>query len=739
LNRFRLSLAAAITAAITMAPWASAQTPVNISVVSGNGQLICQQCTSGGFGVQSFDRMFVKVTDANGVAVANAPVNWTVLFGPCGGNLGNGAQTDQTFTDSTGVASESYFIFGQLTGTAGTPFTQSSITASLANNNLVTFYETLAYANSTVNGNSPQLVQVQLENPNSGCATCIFPGDPSPVTGPAGSVSATQFKVLVFAPNTSVPVVPNVSFRLIPNQTSPTISCATGAGADPGSVLTDSTGQAVCTAVLGSTTGFGTFYALTGGVASIGYNQGNPPQGYSQSGNFNLNVTPGVPGAISIVSGNNSSAAPGQQVPASLIAAVTDAAGNPLSGQQVAWTVSPSTSATLFATTTNSDANGRVQTNVTLTNSASGQILVKVALASNPNISATFTVATNVLLTGVQAVSGNNQTALVNATFATPLVVQVNASNGPASGATVNFAISGPASLSASSAITNSAGQASVQVIAGSTTGAVTVTASAGTYTATFTLTVIPSGPMLTTNSFYNGADFQSGAISPCGIATIVAPGIAAAIQGIVAYDGVGALPYTLGGVQVTFGGAQAPIYNVANTNGQQQVTVQVPCSVTPGSVTVVVNVGGGSGSVAIPVRPASPGLFLTEFNNTTQIPVLVRSDGSFVSPTNPAHKGETLIAYVTGMGMTAPAIATNSLPVPGSSPAIQGTIIVGMNGGGVPLIASSLSPDLVGVETVSFMVPATTQSGNSTFSVGIVPAGSSTPYYSNAGFFPVQ
>lgn len=734
MNRIQYLFVAAALAAAAIAP-VSAQTPVNISVVSGNGQLICQLCTLGGFGIQNFDGMYVKVTDANGAPVANAQVNWAVVTGQ--GNLANLSQTDTTYTNSSGIAVENYLVFSQITGTPGNPFTQSSITATIANSNMVTFYETLAYANSTSNGNSPQLVQVQLETPNTGCSTCISPGDT--LTATAGSTPTTQFKVQVFVPNSSIPVVPNVSFRLIPNQTSPTISCATGAGADPGSVLTDSTGQAVCSAVLGSTTGSGTFYALTGGVASAGFNQGNPPQGYSQSGNFNLNVTPGVPGAISIISGNNLSATPGQQVPGSLVAAVTDAAGNPLSGQQVVWSVSPSTAATLAATTTNSDVNGRVQTNVILTSSASGQVSVKVALASNPNISATFTVAVNILLTGLQVVSGNNQTAVINSNFTAPLVVQLNAANGPASGTAVNFAVTGPAVLSATSAITNSAGQASVQVLAGPTTGSVTVTASAGSLTAVFTLTVIPAGPTLTTNSFYNGADFQPGAISPCGIATIIAPGIAAAIQGIVAYDGVGALPYTLGGVQVTFGGAMAPIFNVANTNGQQQVTVQVPCSVTPGNVTVVVNVGGGTGTVTIPVRPASPGLFLTAFSSTTQTPVLVRPDGSFVSPSNPAHRGETLIAYVTGMGATTPAIATNSLPVPGSSPAIQGTIIVGMNGGGVPLVASTLSPDLVGVETVTFMVPTATPTGTASFSVGIVPSGSSTPFYSIAGFFPVQ
>jgi uncharacterized protein (TIGR03437 family) len=363
-----------------------------------------------------------------------------------------------------------------------------------------------------------------------------------------------------------------------------------------------------------------------------------------------------------------------------------------------------------------------------------------VALASNPSITTTFNVTANVQLTGLQIVSGNNQTALINNAFASPLVIQlVSASGAPASGVAVNFTISGPGSLSTSSANTDSTGKASVNITAGSATGPITVTASAGSYSQTFNLTVIPQGPTLTTGSFYNGADFQPGSLSPCGIATIIAPGIAAAIQGTTAYDGIGALPYSLGGDQVTFGGAQAPIYNVANVNGQQQVTVQVPCSVTPGSVPVVVSVGGGTGSVNVNVSPASPGLFTTQFSSTTQIPVLERPDGSFVGPSNPARHGETLIAYVTGMGATSPSLATNSLPAPGSTPAIQGTIIVGMNGNGVPLVGSSVSPDVVGLETVSFVVPSNTPSGNSTFSITVIPQGSSKGYNSSLGFFPVQ
>ena len=92
-----------------------------------------------------------------------------------------------------------------------------------------------------------------------------------------------------------------------------------------------------------------------------------------------------------------------------------------------------------------------------------------------------------------------------------------------AAGLPVNFSISGPGTLSSPVAITDSNGRAGVNVQAAGSTGAVTVTATSGSYSTTFSLTVIPAGPTLTTNSFYNGADFQLGSISPCGIATIIA------------------------------------------------------------------------------------------------------------------------------------------------------------------------------------------------------------------------
>src|SRR5207247_5197044 len=106
------------------------------------------------------------------------------------------------------------------------------------------------------------------------------------------------------------------------------------------------------------------------------------------------------------------------------------------------------------------------------------------------------------------------QIAPAGQAFGGPLVVQVNTSTGqPGQNVPVNFTISGPGTLSSSSAVTDSNGRAQVNVTAGSTPGTITVTASTGAFSQSFTLTVIPPGPSLSGGSILNGADFQRNSI----------------------------------------------------------------------------------------------------------------------------------------------------------------------------------------------------------------------------------
>ncbi len=746
LPRTRISVFGALFVALLGAHTASAQAVVNLSIISGNGQLCCTPLNN--FALQT---LVVKATDSAGNPVANATITWTITtsgafpgFGnlqdPTGASQANGG-TLTTVTGADGTAS-ALFQQSQVPpfGSLFFPYVQNSIQAAANNGSpAVTFVSKTALNDPTspikeVTVNSPSVGGVDL----SGVAS---------LSGQSGTAFGNPIQVKVGGEGVASAGVAGVSVRLVvPADQTATINCVTGAGADPGSVLTDGGGQASCTAVFGGS-GSGVFSVLVGGVASG--DQGQGPAGYTLFGPFGLGpVAPATPGLITLISGNNQSTNPGQGIANPLIAKVTDAAGlNAIANVPVTWTVSPAGAAALANTTATSDTNGLVSTRLVLASTASGVVQVKVALTSNANIFFTFSVNVNVTVSALQKLSGDLQSAVRNAPFPQALVVQVNDTRGsPVANQVVQFAIAsssvGTATLSAAAVNTNNLGQASVNVTAGAVAGAVAVTATAGGFTQTFNLTVTPPGPTLTQNSFLNGASFQAGSISPCSIATIVGAGIAPSVQGVVVANlssfGFGLLPFALAGDSVSFGGSQAPIYNVANVSGQQQVSVQVPCDVTPGNVQVVVNVNGATANLTVPVQTVSPGIFQTAMSDGVVRAVVVRADGSFMSPSNAVRLGERVRAYLTGMGQTSPAISTNSIDNPGADlvgkdAAVLATVVIGITnnlgqGAGVTADTARYAPDLIGVYEIAFQIPFDAATGNNvTFSVSVIPAGGGT------------
>src|SRR5205085_895332 len=113
------------------------------------------------------------------------------------------------------------------------------------------------------------------------------------------------------------------------------------------------------------------------------------------------------------------------------------------------------------------------------------------------NVTATHTISVSfafVTPPSINPTAGNNQTTHTSTAFGTALTVLVTDGSGtPLSGRTVTFTVPGSgasATLSATTAITNAAGQVSVTVTANTTAGNYNVTASvSGTSPATFALT----------------------------------------------------------------------------------------------------------------------------------------------------------------------------------------------------------------------------------------------------------
>jgi uncharacterized protein (TIGR03437 family) len=722
---------AAVLAGLFCALPASAQ---SIAIVSGTGQLICQTCVT-------FAPMYVKVTDSNGNPLPGVTVNWAITAGGVGATLGSGPTTTTAYD---GTTFNTYFLSGlSQYGSETLQYAQNTVTASTANAAVAFSLSQALY--DVIN---PQYPAVSVNAPLGGLLQLLLEGQF--LTGQAGA-TGTPIQVLVDA--TRGGGIANVSVQLGNYQSSPSVNCAESFGGELNTAHTDATGTATCTPVF-SGSGTGRFYVLVGAGGTP------PPQDPTTlpTGNFtivalNLTVTPAQPGLIEVIQGNGQSAAPGQALAVPLEVEVDTASGTPVQGQTVNWTVTP-VGAINFggSTSTTTGANGQTSQTATFSGTASGNVQITAtcpACTSIKTYTFTETAVPLVTVTGLSIVSGNNQTALVNATFGLPLVVQVNGSNGqPDTSATVQFSVTGPASLSSSSVSTNSSGQAQVSVTAGATTGSVTVTATVGSFSQTFNLTILPPGPTLTPSSFYNGADFQAGSISPCSIATIIAPGLAPGIQGVVTPGSLfGPLPYLLASDAVSFNGTSAPIFNVANVNGQQQITVQVPCGVAPASsVPVTVTVGSAPpATVNVPVLAASPGIFQTVMSDGVSRAVAVRPDGSFVSLTNPARRGEIIQAFATGLGVTSPTVGTNETAIPGTNAIVQGTLIMGVTnnasqGEGVRVSTAEVAPDLIGVFEIPFQVPADAATGNNvSFSIGVIPVGASAPIYSATAKLPIQ
>ena len=224
--------------------------------------------------------------------------------------------------------------------------------------------------------------------------------------------------------------------------------------------------------------------------------------------------------------------------------------------------------------------------------------------------------------------SGDAQTALTNAPFGAPLVVQVNDVNGnAASFAVVIFSVqSGSAAISSTSVVADVNGLASITVTAGPTTGGISILATSSGQSVTFSLTVLPVGPSNVV--IVNAASF-SAQIAPGGLATIEGSGLTPTIQGVVTD------PSQMPGYSVTFSGIAAPIIALVNQNGVQEINLQVPFETAPGSSNIILQTPQGSVTLnSVIVSPLAPGIF-TSGTVPSGYPqaVALRPDGSTVTP----------------------------------------------------------------------------------------------------------
>jgi uncharacterized protein (TIGR03437 family) len=665
-----------------------------VTIVSGDGQLVASGHNTlvGCLG----DFLTVLVTDVNGVPLPGQPVTFSVTSGtgsvapqfPCTDAV---ITTPAGTTDVNGLAYASFSAFlpnnqndyEQDTVIANTPFGSATFTE----------VEYAAIQNSSVKEFPPS---ISLLTPTVDSSRTV--------TVAQGGVAQNAVTALILAssvpqlncPNSSSTIcpIPGVSIRITSDAAALT---ASPYAACQGSTLSDQTGTAHCNVVATC--------SARPGAYPVFYTVGD-----AESFQGTVVITTGTGQNLKIISGNNQTGNTGQTLQSAVVASVTDACGNPVTGAQVTWAVTQG-SATLSKVVSTSGSSGQVSAFVTL-GSAAGPVQVTATFGNAAVVN--FSLTSQAVVSTMTILNGNNQTVTAGATFPQSLTVQIkDASNSPIVGVSVNFAVtSGTGSVNPTSATTDSQGRASTIASSATNSGPIVVTASYSSVSTTFSLTSVPQGPVVSAVNFQNSASFQTG-IVPCGLATATGSGLAPGITGTISGASfLGPLQNTLNGLSLSVNGTPAPIYQLSNTNGKQQVTFQTPCEAAPGNNgTVVIQLNGATTTVSgVTILQVQPGIFYASGTNGTPYGEVIDSNGNYVTALNPAKRGQNYYVIATGLGQTTPATATNSLGVSGQNVALQ--VIVGVSNLGVPVFQQTYQPGAVGIYVIGFTIPLTNPSG---------------------------
>jgi uncharacterized protein (TIGR03437 family) len=217
-----------------------------------------------------------------------------------------------------------------------------------------------------------------------------------------------------------------------------------------------------------------------------------------------------------------------------------------------------------------------------------------------------------------------------------------------------------------------------------------------------------------------NAASFLPG-VCPGGIAIVFGQnlnnvGIETAANGT-------PLPDQLAGVSVYVNGIAAPLCSITSSNGQDQISFQVPFETDtgPGAAQIdVVSQDKTTASVVVDSFTEDPGIFT--YNGFA---VATHVNGSLVTPADPAYPGEIIVLYTTFLG---PLTFDVSDGYPPRSNALAYTVDpfqVLVRGEQCSVLFSGLAPGFVGLYQLNLALPPDLPFGDLDIQI-------STPYATN-------
>ena len=232
------------------------------------------------------------------------------------------------------------------------------------------------------------------------------------------------------------------------------------------------------------------------------------------------------------------------------------------------------------------------------------------------------------------------------------------------------------------------------------------------TGSATLTVSVLPATTSPVTVGANNSASGLGAFISPGGLISIYGQQLANAA----ATSGAPPFPTNVNGTKVLLGGIALPLRYV----GGGQINAQVPFGLGINTQQQLIVQNGNSASVPqnVMVAAAQPGIYTQDQSGKGPAVVTDFQLGNAeVTPSNPAHVGDTLTIYCNGLGATNPPVPTGT-PAPSTEPLARTASTTTVTIGNVNAIVqyAGLAPGYPDLYQVNVVVP-----------LGVVP-GSAVP-----------
>ena len=214
--------------------------------------------------------------------------------------------------------------------------------------------------------------------------------------------------------------------------------------------------------------------------------------------------------------------------------------------------------------------------------------------------------------------------------------------------------------------------------------------------------------PSYTAASIVNAADNQSGVLAPNAIGTIYGTNLSYSTAGLNAGDIQGGLlPIILGSSEtsVFVGNIAAPLYYVSPT----QINFQVPSNLRAVPVSVWVTVDALAGPIIpLTLAPSAPALFQLDAKTA----IATEVDGTVLTQDAPAHPGDIVVLYATGLGATVPPAAYREV-APSAAPLAPGANLqILLDGAAVDPAAieyAGLAPGFAGLYQINLSLPPAT------------------------------